>query len=157
MVPAIRAGVGADFNFYTQQQVIFWPSKEEVYRKHHGYSHNGIRSMFRPGEDGGGCYPMLAKSWPKRDQWRSHRTSPARNPPYKASEPILLLDRHYFARVDMRIRVKGGGHTSQIYAIRQSIVFWISENCVNIVLANDAIRTIVRFRFRKKGGARPIW
>ncbi|KAI3818551.1 hypothetical protein L1987_12361 [Smallanthus sonchifolius] len=26
-----------------------------------------------------------------------------------------------FAAVDMRIRVKGGGHTSHIYAIRQSI------------------------------------
>ncbi|KOM30295.1 hypothetical protein LR48_Vigan1091s000700 [Vigna angularis] len=35
--------------------------------------------------------------------------------------PILLLGRHRFAGVDMRIRVKGGGHTSQIYAIRQSI------------------------------------
>nr|GMD38014.1 40S ribosomal protein S16 [Ipomoea batatas]GME13970.1 40S ribosomal protein S16 [Ipomoea batatas] len=40
---------------------------------------------------------------------------------YKAFEPILLLGRHRFAGVDMRIRVKGGGHTSQIYAIRQSI------------------------------------
>ncbi|WMV28700.1 hypothetical protein MTR67_022085 [Solanum verrucosum] len=29
--------------------------------------------------------------------------------------------RQRFAGVDMRIRVKGGGHTSQIYAIRQSI------------------------------------
>ncbi|KAL6347929.1 hypothetical protein AAG906_037658 [Vitis piasezkii] len=41
--------------------------------------------------------------------------------PIKAVEPILLLGRHRFAGVDMRIRVKGGGHTSQIYAIRQSI------------------------------------
>lgn len=40
---------------------------------------------------------------------------------FKAYEPILLLGRHRFAGVDMRIRVKGGGHTSQIYAIRQSI------------------------------------
>ncbi|KAG5024579.1 hypothetical protein JHK86_020493 [Glycine max] len=40
---------------------------------------------------------------------------------FKAFEPILLLGRHRFAGVDMRIRVKGGGHTSQIYAIRQSI------------------------------------
>ncbi|KAJ0441868.1 putative ribosomal protein S9 [Helianthus annuus] len=42
---------------------------------------------------------------------------------YKAFEPILLLGRHKFAGVDMRIRVKGGGHTSQIYAIRQSISY----------------------------------
>ncbi|KNA11731.1 hypothetical protein SOVF_000320 [Spinacia oleracea] len=40
---------------------------------------------------------------------------------YKVFEPILLLGRHKFNGVDMRIRVKGGGHTSQIYAIRQSI------------------------------------
>ncbi|MED6204494.1 40S ribosomal protein S16 [Stylosanthes scabra] len=40
---------------------------------------------------------------------------------FKAFEPILLLGRQRFAGVDMRIRVKGGGHTSQIYAIRQSI------------------------------------
>lgn len=40
---------------------------------------------------------------------------------YKVFEPILLLGRSKFNGVDMRIRVKGGGHTSQIYAIRQSI------------------------------------
>ncbi|OAE22204.1 hypothetical protein AXG93_1904s1010 [Marchantia polymorpha subsp. ruderalis] len=40
---------------------------------------------------------------------------------YKAFEPILLLGRQRFANVDMRIRVRGGGFTSQIYAIRQSI------------------------------------
>ena len=40
---------------------------------------------------------------------------------FKAVEPILLLGRQRFAGVDMRIRVKGGGHTSQIYSIRQSI------------------------------------
>ncbi|GLT99729.1 hypothetical protein SLE2022_171500 [Rubroshorea leprosula] len=40
---------------------------------------------------------------------------------FKAVEPILLIGRHCFNGVDMRIRVKGGGHTSQIYAIRQSI------------------------------------
>ena len=40
---------------------------------------------------------------------------------YKAYEPVLLLGRHRFAGVDIRIRVRGGGHTSQIYAIRQAI------------------------------------
>lgn len=40
---------------------------------------------------------------------------------YKAFEPVLLLGRSRFAGVDMRIRVRGGGKTSQIYAIRQSI------------------------------------
>ncbi|GLT78475.1 hypothetical protein SLA2020_500090 [Shorea laevis] len=40
---------------------------------------------------------------------------------FKVVEPILLLERHRFNGVHMRLRVKGGGHTSQIYAIRQSI------------------------------------
>merc|ERR1712127_705793 len=40
---------------------------------------------------------------------------------YKVFEPILLLGRDRFANVDIRVRVKGGGFTSQIYAIRQAI------------------------------------
>ncbi|TYZ57476.1 hypothetical protein PybrP1_005160 [[Pythium] brassicae (nom. inval.)] len=39
----------------------------------------------------------------------------------KTYEPVLLLGQQRFANVDIRIRVKGGGHTSQIYAIRQAI------------------------------------
>jgi len=40
---------------------------------------------------------------------------------YKVFEPILLLGRERFSIMDLRIRVKGGGYTSQIYAIRQAI------------------------------------
>merc|ERR1712110_634711 len=40
---------------------------------------------------------------------------------YKVYEPILLLGSARFSGVDIRIRVKGGGFTSQIYAIRQAI------------------------------------
>ncbi|KAK7368356.1 hypothetical protein VNO80_10381 [Phaseolus coccineus] len=40
---------------------------------------------------------------------------------FKAFEPVLLLEKSRFADVDMRIRVKDGGQTSQIYTIRQSI------------------------------------
>ncbi|GFR32176.1 40S ribosomal protein S16, partial [Trichonephila clavata] len=36
-------------------------------------------------------------------------------------EPILLLGKEKFAGVDIRIRVRGGGQVSQIYAIRQAI------------------------------------
>eukprot|EP00188_Purpureofilum_apyrenoidigerum_P001251 Plantae.Rhodophyta-Purpureofilum_apyrenoidigerum.ctg16714.p1 GENE.Plantae.Rhodophyta-Purpureofilum_apyrenoidigerum.ctg16714~~Plantae.Rhodophyta-Purpureofilum_apyrenoidigerum.ctg16714.p1 ORF type:complete len:146 (+),score=25.39 Plantae.Rhodophyta-Purpureofilum_apyrenoidigerum.ctg16714:69-506(+) len=39
----------------------------------------------------------------------------------KAFEPILILGREKFADLDVRIRVKGGGFTSQVYAIRQAI------------------------------------
>jgi hypothetical protein len=38
---------------------------------------------------------------------------------YKVFEPVLLLGAERFAQVDIRIRCKGGGYTSQIYAIRQ--------------------------------------
>jgi ribosomal protein S9 len=34
---------------------------------------------------------------------------------FKVFEPVLLLGRARFANVDMRVRVKGGGHVSQIY------------------------------------------
>jgi len=40
---------------------------------------------------------------------------------FKAMEPILLLGRERFANLDLRIRVKGGGHVSQMYAVRQAI------------------------------------
>ena len=37
---------------------------------------------------------------------------------YKLLEPVLLLGKERFAGVDIRVRVKGGGHVAQIYAIR---------------------------------------
>ncbi|GLH06937.1 40S ribosomal protein S16 [Gryllus bimaculatus] len=39
----------------------------------------------------------------------------------KLQEPILLLGKERFSGVDIRVRVNGGGHVSQIYAIRQAI------------------------------------
>jgi small subunit ribosomal protein S16e len=36
-------------------------------------------------------------------------------------EPILIVGLDKFSQVDIRVRVTGGGHTSQIYAIRQAI------------------------------------
>jgi small subunit ribosomal protein S16e len=39
----------------------------------------------------------------------------------KVYEPIMLLGEERFKNVDIRIRVSGGGHTSQIYAIRQAL------------------------------------
>merc|ERR1711862_433112 len=39
----------------------------------------------------------------------------------KVQEPFLLLGQRRFSGVDIRVRVKGGGVTSQIYAIRQAI------------------------------------
>merc|ERR1711862_92855 len=39
----------------------------------------------------------------------------------KVYEPLLLLGKDKWEKVDIRIRVKGGGFTSQIYAMRQAI------------------------------------
>ncbi|KAL7079035.1 hypothetical protein ACQ4LE_001557 [Meloidogyne hapla] len=39
----------------------------------------------------------------------------------KLQEPLLIVGKDKFAGMDIRIRVKGGGHVAQIYAIRQSI------------------------------------
>jgi len=40
---------------------------------------------------------------------------------FKVYEPLLILGLDKFANVDIRVRVTGGGHTSQIYAVRQAI------------------------------------
>lgn len=39
----------------------------------------------------------------------------------KAFEPVLIVGQDKFSNLDIRIRVKGGGITSQIYAIRSAI------------------------------------
>jgi small subunit ribosomal protein S16e len=40
---------------------------------------------------------------------------------YKVYEPVLVAGEENFEVLDIRVRVKGGGHTSQVYAIRQAI------------------------------------
>ncbi|KDN52173.1 putative 40S ribosomal protein S16 [Tilletiaria anomala UBC 951] len=40
---------------------------------------------------------------------------------WKVYEPVLVVGEDKFAPVDIRVRVSGGGHTSQVYAIRQAI------------------------------------
>jgi small subunit ribosomal protein S16e len=40
---------------------------------------------------------------------------------FKIYEPILVVGEDAFSAIDIRVRVKGGGHTSQVYAIRQAI------------------------------------
>jgi len=39
----------------------------------------------------------------------------------KVFEPVALLGQDRFNKVDIRIRVRGGGYTAQIYSIRQAI------------------------------------
>ena len=40
---------------------------------------------------------------------------------YKVFEPVLVVGEAAFSRIDVRVRVSGGGQVSQIYAIRQAI------------------------------------
>jgi small subunit ribosomal protein S16e len=40
---------------------------------------------------------------------------------FKIYEPVLVVGEDSFAPLDIRVRAKGGGHTSQVYAIRQAI------------------------------------
>uniref|UniRef100_A0A8C0DZ02 Ribosomal protein S16 n=1 Tax=Balaenoptera musculus TaxID=9771 RepID=A0A8C0DZ02_BALMU len=43
---------------------------------------------------------------------------------YKLLEPVLLLGKERFAGVDIRVRVKGGGHVAQIYGESQELGTW---------------------------------
>ena len=40
---------------------------------------------------------------------------------FKVYEPLLLVGLDKFSNIDIRVRVTGGGHVSQVYAIRQAI------------------------------------
>lgn len=40
---------------------------------------------------------------------------------HKVYEPLLLVGLDKFANIDIRIKVTGGGHVSQVYAIRQAL------------------------------------
>lgn len=39
----------------------------------------------------------------------------------KLQEPLLVVGKDRFANLDIRIRVRGGGYVSQIYAVRQAM------------------------------------
>eukprot|EP00922_Rhytidocystis_sp_ex-Travisia-forbesii_P015220 GHVS01022725.1.p2 GENE.GHVS01022725.1~~GHVS01022725.1.p2 ORF type:complete len:151 (-),score=21.32 GHVS01022725.1:149-601(-) len=60
----------------------------------------------------------------------------------KTFEPVLLLGKERFAGIDIRIRVRGGGHTAQIYAIRQSIAKAVVA--YNQKFVDEATKTEIR-------------
>ncbi|KAK0734009.1 ribosomal protein S5 domain 2-type protein [Lasiosphaeria miniovina] len=54
----------------------------------------------------------------------------------KLYEPVLLLGVDKFTNVDIRVRVTGGGHVSQIYAVRQAIAYYakyVDEHSKNLL------------------------
>jgi ribosomal protein S9 len=69
---------------------------------------------------------------PHQSQWFTNIPRPTRDPSIQGRllldntdcqiyEPLLIIGLDKFANVDIRVRVTGGGHTSQVYAIRQAI------------------------------------
>uniref|UniRef100_A0A914WA52 Small ribosomal subunit protein uS9 n=1 Tax=Plectus sambesii TaxID=2011161 RepID=A0A914WA52_9BILA len=39
----------------------------------------------------------------------------------KLQEPLLIVGKERYNDIDIRIRVKGGGHVAQVYAVRQAL------------------------------------
>ena len=66
----------------------------------------------------------------------------------KVFEPILLLGKDVFDRLDVRVRVEGGGAVSKIYAIRQAIgraVVSYYQKYVDEVSKNEIKNTLVNY------------
>ncbi len=67
---------------------------------------------------------------------------------FKVYEPILIAGPEKFANVDIRVRVNGGGHTSQVYAIRQAIAKAIVayyQKFVDEQSKNELKRTLIAY------------
>ncbi|KAM9885301.1 40s ribosomal protein s16 [Verticillium dahliae] len=85
---------------------------------------------------------------------------------FKVYEPLLVLGLDKFADVDIRVRVSGGGHTSQIYAIRQaiakSLIAWyqkfVDEHSKNMLkqalVAHDQVLPLSGLAFLRVAMAR---
>merc|ERR1712046_401111 len=60
---------------------------------------------------------------------------------FKVWEPVLLLGANRYREVDIRIRVKGGGYTSQLYAIRQAIGKLSLHGTRNMLMRHPSVRS----------------
>ena len=58
---------------------------------------------------------------------------------FKIYEPVLVAGEESFGILDIRVRVKGGGHVSQIYAIRQAIAKAVVAYYAKYVDASSAM------------------
>ncbi|KAL7417866.1 ribosomal protein S5 domain 2-type protein [Mrakia frigida] len=67
---------------------------------------------------------------------------------YKYYEPILVVGQDKLAQIDIRVKVKGGGQVSQVYAVRQAIakavVAYYAKN-VDAASAIDLKKTFVAY------------
>merc|ERR1712094_124394 len=60
---------------------------------------------------------------------------------FKVWEPVLLLGANRYREVDIRIRVKGGGYTSQLYAIRQQLAKLSLHGTRNMLMRHPSVRS----------------
>jgi len=58
---------------------------------------------------------------------------------FKVYEAVLAAGEENFADIDIRLRVKGGGHTSQVYALRQAIAKAVVAYHAKYVDASSAL------------------
>jgi small subunit ribosomal protein S16e len=58
---------------------------------------------------------------------------------FKIYEPVLVAGEDAFSVLDIRVRVKGGGHVSQIYAIRQAIAKAVVAYYAKYIDASSAL------------------
>ena len=60
---------------------------------------------------------------------------------FKVYEAVLAAGEENFADIDIRLRVKGGGHTSQVYALRQAIAKAVVAYHAKYIDASSALRS----------------
>ncbi|KAA8529865.1 hypothetical protein F0562_034531 [Nyssa sinensis] len=81
-----------------------------------------VHPMLRPQEDRRYRNLLHVRLWVHQDQRLPIELLEPEIFRYKAYKPILFLGRQHSVSADTRARVEDEGHTSQIYAIHQSIV-----------------------------------
>ena len=67
---------------------------------------------------------------------------------YKVYEPLLILGKEKFANIDIRVRVRGGGPVSRIYAVRQAIAKAIVayyQKYVDEAAKNEIKQTLIEY------------
>ena len=64
---------------------------------------------------------------------------------FKVYEAVLAAGEENFAYIDIRLRVKGGGHTSQVYALRQAIAKAVVAYHAKYIDASSALELKKKF------------
>lgn len=63
----------------------------------------------------------------------------------KLQEPILIAGKDKFAGIDIRIRVKGGGHVAQIYGTSCIMVWLVCAIILNLAIRQALAKALIAF------------